>query len=343
MGQMTGDNPPGADVAAPGTETTRRFRPKLRYELIDCGLHGHEILGTDAAELRPEDEIFARESGGLRWYRCMRCDSWLALPPPDHPARKYPPAREEINLPLRGKPLRDRYVLRLIALDRVLHFLILSALAAAILLFASNRVALNAEFTKILNDLQGSVGGPLANSNHGIVHDLQRLFSVNIKNLYLLGVAIAAYALMEGVEAIGLWFAKRWAEYLTFIATIVFIPYEVDELIKGISVLKVLTFVINVAIAAYLLWAKRLFGLRGGGRVERAEREADIGWPAIERSTPYGTPERPARPGTPERSAPGGPPERGTTERSAPERSAQRGTSGTVLPAGRGEPPAVVG
>jgi uncharacterized membrane protein (DUF2068 family) len=276
-----------AHVAAPGTEKPRRFRPKLRYELIGCGLHGHEILGTEAAELRPEDAIFARESGGLRWYRCMRCDSWLALPPPDHPARKHPPAREEISLPLRGKPLRDRYVLRLIALDRLLHFLLLGALAAAVLLFAGDRAALNAEFTRILNDLQGGVGGPMANSKHGIVHDLQLLFSVSIRNLYLLGVAIAAYALLEGVEAIGLWFAKRWAEYLTFVATVVFIPYEIDELVKGITALKLVAFVINVAVAVYLLYAKRLFGLRGGGRAEHAEREADTGWPAIERSTPH--------------------------------------------------------
>ena len=133
-------------VAAPGTEKPRRFRPKLRYELIDCGLHGHEILGTDAAALRPEDELFARESGGLRWYRCMRCDSWVALTPPNHPTRKYPPARDEIILPLRGKPLRDRYVLRLIAIDRVFHFLVLSALAVAVFLFAGNRATLDSGF-----------------------------------------------------------------------------------------------------------------------------------------------------------------------------------------------------
>ncbi len=284
---MTYHTPP------PGTEKPRRFRPKLRYELIDCGLHGHEILGMDAAELRAEDEIFARESGGLRWYRCMRCDSWLALPPPGHPTRKYPPAREEIALPLRGKPLRDRYVLRLIALDRLLHFLVLSALAAAVLLFAGDRAALNAEFTRILNDLQGGVGGPTTNSNHGIVHDLQYLLTVRIQNLYLAGAAIAAYGLLEGIEAIGLWFAKRWAEYLTFVATIVFVPYEIHELLppKTVTALKVLALVINVAIAVYLLYAKRLFGLHGGGKAERAERAADIGWPAIERATPHGTPE----------------------------------------------------
>ena len=267
---MNASTPPSPHVAAPGTERPRRFRPKLRYELIGCGLHGHEILGTDAAALRAEDELFARDSGGLRWYRCLRCDSWLALTPPEHPARKYPPPRDEIMLPLRGKPLRDRYILRLIAVDRMLHFLVLSALAAAVFLFASDRAALDAEFTRILNDLQGGVGGPLSNSRHGIVHDLQYLFAVNIKNLYLVGAAIAAYALLEGIEAIGLWFAKRWAEYLTFVATIVFIPYEIDELIKGITALKLVAFIINVAVAVYLLYAKRLFGLRGGGRVERA-------------------------------------------------------------------------
>ena len=147
----------------------------------------------------------------------------------------------------------------------------------------------------------------MANSRHGIVHDLQLLFSVSIRNLYLLGAAIAAYALLEGVEAIGLWFGKRWAEYLTFVATIVFIPYEIDELIKSVTTLKALAFVINVAVAVYLLYAKRLFGLRGGGKAEHAEREADTGWPAIERSTPHGTPH-----GTVEGPAPGG-----TSSRSA--------------------------
>jgi uncharacterized membrane protein (DUF2068 family) len=270
----------------PGTEKTRRYLPRLRYELIGCGLHGHELLGTDTAELRPEDALVARESEGLRWYRCLRCDSWLALTPPAQTTRKYLPPRDEIVLPLRGKPLRDRYVLRLIALDRVIHFLVLGTLAAVILLFASNRDALNAEFTRVLNDLQGGVGGPVVSSNQGIIKELRSLFAISIRNLYIVGVAVAAYAVMEGTEAVGLWFAKRWAEYLTFIATIVFIPYEVYELTKTVSWLKVLTFVINVAIAVYLLYSKRLFGLRGGGKAEQAEHDADVGWTAIEQATP---------------------------------------------------------
>src|SRR6202012_6146724 len=115
---MDGDTPVAAVPPPPGSERPRRFRPKLRYELIGCGLHGHELHGTDAAALRPEDSIFAREAGGLRWYRCLRCDSWVALSPPDHPAQQYPGRRAEVRLPLRGRPRRYHFVLLLVALDR---------------------------------------------------------------------------------------------------------------------------------------------------------------------------------------------------------------------------------
>ena len=283
---MDTETPAGVLLAAPGTERPRRYLPRFRYELIGCGLHDHELLGTDAASLRPEDDLFARDSGGLRWYRCLRCDSWVALSPPAEPTVKYPPSREQISLPLRGRPLRDRYVLRLIAVDRLIHFVVLSVLAAALFLFAANKAALNADFARILKDLQGSVGGPVNDSNHGIVFDLHRLFAVSLANLYLAGAAIAAYAVLEGAEAIGLWQGRRWAEYLTFAATVVFVPYEVFELTKSISALKILALVINVAIVVYLLVAKRLFAVRGGGKAERAQHDADTGWAPIERATP---------------------------------------------------------
>ncbi|MGO8958952.1 MAG: DUF2127 domain-containing protein [Streptosporangiaceae bacterium] len=282
---MSHETPSGL-TAPPGTERPRRYRPRLRYELIGCGLHGHELLGTDAARLRSEDGLFAREAGGLRWYRCLRCDSWVALSPPAEPSVVYPPHRADVMLPLRGRALRDRYVLRLIALDRLLHFLVLTALAIALLLFAHDKAMLSADFTRILKDLQGGLGGPVNNSNHGIVHDLRRLFAVRTTNLYLIAAAAAAYAALEGTEAVGLWLGRRWAEYLTFVATAIFVPYEIYELTKSITWLKVLTLVINLLIVGYLLVAKRLFGLRGGGQAERAEKAEDNGWAAIERATP---------------------------------------------------------
>jgi hypothetical protein len=53
-----------------------------------------------------------------------------------------------------------------------------------------------------------------------------------------------------------------------------------------LSPLKFLTFLINVAVVAYLLFAKRLFGIRGGAAEEARERERDVGWAALERNAP---------------------------------------------------------
>ena len=85
---------------------------------------------------------------------------------------------------------------------------------------------------------------------------------------------------------VGLWLAKRWAEYLTLVAITALIPLEIYELVLGVSVFKVITFVINVAIVVYLLLAKRLFGLRGGHRAELERRREFSGWAAIDRATP---------------------------------------------------------
>lgn len=278
----------------PGTERPRRVPPRgLRYELISCGLAGHELVGTDAAELREADALFARESGGLRWYRCLRCDSWLPQPIPDHPARPHPPDRDEIELPLRGRPLRDKYVLRLIAVDRAVHFLVLATLAAAIFGFLSHRTQLRHAFFRILSGVQGGVGGVTASARDGgILGELERAFSLRQSTLWLLGLVIAAYALLEGVEAVGLWLRRRWAEYLTFVATTLLFAPEIYELTKRLSALKILTILVNVAIVSYLLVAKRLFGIRGGGRAEREEIERDAGWAALERTLPAPTPVR---------------------------------------------------
>ncbi len=97
---------------------------------------------------------------------------------------------------------------------------------------------------------------------------------------------VAAYAVLEGAEAVGLWYQKRWAEYLTFIATTALLPLEIYELTRRLSPFKIVTLVINVAVVVYLLLAKRLFGLRGGARAEEEQRRRDSGWEALERATP---------------------------------------------------------
>lgn len=255
----------------------------IRWDLISCGFNGHFLVGTDARELTKKDGVFARESDGLRQYRCLRCGSWVIKPVPVKPTRDTPPARDEIKLPIRGKLLRDHYVLRLIAVDRAVHVLILSAIAIAIFLFGTHQEGLKQEYFQLLRAFQG-VNGSLTFSN--VLLNVQGIFSITTAHIYEIGAIVAIFAGIETIEMIGLWQAKRWAEYLTFIATILFIPYEVYELIHGFTVIKVAAFLVNLAIAGYLLYSKHLFGTHGGVKSEQNDRSTDTGWAYLERTAP---------------------------------------------------------
>src|SRR4051794_14117540 len=114
---------PGVSVG----EKPRRFVPRFHWELLACGVDGHELVGLDARDIRPDDAPVVREHDGVRWYRCLRCDSWLPLLPPEEAQieRDHLPPLDGIELPLRGKPLRDKIVLRAIAVDRAFHFVVL--------------------------------------------------------------------------------------------------------------------------------------------------------------------------------------------------------------------------
>jgi uncharacterized membrane protein (DUF2068 family) len=264
----------------------RHHRLHLRYELLSCGFEDHVLVGTDAGALRPEDDLVAREMDGTRWFRCLRCDSWIPMAPPTEARQAHPPDRDEIELPLRGRPLRDRYVLRLIALDRAIHVVVLGVLAVALFVFVTHRAQLQQAVYRILADLQGGVGGPAHDIHRGFLGDLDKVVSLRPRTLEIAGAFVTGYGLLEAVEMVGLWYGRRWAEYLTFVATTVLLPLEVYELFTRITAFKVLALVINVVIVVYLLVAKRLFGLRGGERAQRAIRARDLGWGALERATP---------------------------------------------------------
>ncbi len=265
-----------------------RDRRRTDWALVVCGLRGHVHVGTDSAQLRPEDAVLARELEGIRWYHCLRCGTWSATPPPAAPAREHPPGRDEIEIPLRGQALRDRIVLRLIAVDRALHFVILVTLGIAVLLLEAHQKTARGKLERVLTAIQNAIGGgPVQAKGHvGFIGELDRVLTLHSRTLIELGIVLLAYGGLEGIEAVGLWLTKRWAEYLTFIATTILLPLEIYELTSRVSVLKIIGFLVNVAIVIYLLLAKRLFGLRGGGAVDEARRAADMSWEAIERAVP---------------------------------------------------------
>jgi uncharacterized membrane protein (DUF2068 family) len=278
---MANDAP---SVPPPGGSRPR-MRFQIRWELISCASQGHALVGTDAAEVRAQDQALVREWEGLRWHRCLRCDAWIPLPPPAQPDRQGVPSLEEVDIPLRGRPLRDRYVLRLIAIERSFHVLAFLLLAVAIFLFIPHRQELEGDYTRFLKDLRDSILG--ANGGRaGVWSAINRLFNISNTELTVIGIALIIYSLILVAEIVGLWRGRRWAEYLTFIESSVLLPYEIYELIHSVTVIKVVGLILNLAILLYLAIVHRLFGIRGGARAVRAEHEADSGRSAIERGTP---------------------------------------------------------
>ncbi len=74
---------------------------------------------------------------------------------------------------------------------------------------------------------------------------------------HLVAAVAFAYAALFITEGTGLWLEKKWAEYLTIVATASFLPFEIYEAVKKVTVLRVSVLVINAAIVIYLWWNVR--------------------------------------------------------------------------------------
>ena len=86
---------------------------------------------------------------------------------------------------------------------------------------------------------------------------LVRLTGLPASRLHALGIAFFAYAGLFAVEGIGLWQQRRWAEYLTVIATASFVPLEVYELVKDVTLPRTAALLANLLVVAYLVWVLR--------------------------------------------------------------------------------------
>lgn len=250
-----------------------------------CSLRGHVCPAAQAEAVGPEDAALGFDADdGTRLARCLRCDVWLRTDPPAPGTARWPrvPPVGELALPLRGEPLRQRLVLRLIAVERSLHVLVFGALAVVGLLVELRLPAVQGWALGLVDDLQTGADATSRGGQHRWLTDgLDKVADLSAGTLWWVVAAAAAYAVVESFETVGLWRGRRWAEYLTAVVTASLLPFEVWELVdEGPSVLKVLTMAANLAILAYLVWAKRLFGLRGGaaslvGRTDWAAVLAD--------------------------------------------------------------------
>ena len=97
--------------------------------------------------------------------------------------------------------------------------------------------------------------------NSLIIQVLLRLLLgiASFNHVTLLAIGAIVYALLEGTEGVGLAMRRRWAEYLTVIATGVLIPYEAYEVVHHVTLFKVGALLLNLAVVGYLAYRKRLF------------------------------------------------------------------------------------
>ncbi len=234
------------------------------WELRSCGLRGHRTYEPDEERLAARLE--ASTASGVAW-RCLRCGDYvIGAPQGRGPADQAPAV-------LRGRALRDALILRLLAVERAIRGLLLVALAYGLWRFEGSRESLQKVFDTYLPALR-----PVADllgvdlQETGPVHAIEQFLTIKDSTLLLVTLGVLAYGGLELTEAVGLWLMRRWGEYVAVVGTAIFIPLEVHELLAKVTWLRIAALVVNLFAVAYLLWTKRLFGLRGGHEAYQAER-----------------------------------------------------------------------
>jgi uncharacterized membrane protein (DUF2068 family) len=250
----------------------------MDWNLRKCARHGHVTYAPEEPELRAKLE--AQTPLGEAW-RCLRCGTYVLGEP--HGAG---PA-EDAPVLLRGKALRSAFILRALAIERWLRGIILILLGVAVIEIKSTRVSLQDLFERDLTALAPffrQIRFKVSDST--TISTIEKVLNAKATTLTFVAAGLIGYGVLQLVEGIGLWSLKRWGEYVAVVGTSLFIPLEVYELTEKISWLKIVVLAVNVAAVVYLLWSKRLFGIRGGGTAyEQSLHEASL----LEMETSAGT------------------------------------------------------
>jgi uncharacterized membrane protein (DUF2068 family) len=243
-----------------------RFHPKSwNSELWVCSIRGHHAPAALAKTLRPGfDDALGVDVGAMRLSRCLRCDAWIAgVAPGDGAVHDTLPALEHLHQPRRGHSLEDAITMKLIAVWRGLHVVIFAIVAVLLAATLSNLSDWKERAGALIIDLNRVVG---ETGHHGstnfLLRNLERVAQLKSSTVVWYLIIAVGYAVLEGAEAVGLWMERRWAEYLTVVATAALLPLEIHELTKQVTVFRLFALVANIAVLVFLVWTKQLFGVR---------------------------------------------------------------------------------
>ncbi|MGH3957494.1 DUF2127 domain-containing protein [Mycobacterium sp.] len=234
-----------------------------RWELHTCAHKGHITYAPDDAALA--DRLSGTTGLGEVW-RCLRCGEFTLGAPKGHGRP------DDAPMVLRGKALRQAIIVRALGVERWIRALLLGLAAWAVWKFRGAQGSIQATLDRDLPLLRAS---GFKVDQMTAVQELEKALAAKPSTLALLTLVLAAYATLELVEGVGLWLLARWGEYFAVVATSIFLPLEIHDLTKGITLTRALTFTINVAAVVYLLISKRLFGLRGGRKAYDDERRGE--------------------------------------------------------------------
>jgi len=115
---------------------------------------------------------------------------------------------------------------------------------------------------------------PIQNGRNILQHLADELTGMTPRRFIVVGIAACAYATLFTIEGFGLWTGKRWAEYLTIIATASLIPFELWELVRHPTPSKAIVLVVNIAIVIYLWYLLRRGQYNTKNDVENHSKES---------------------------------------------------------------------
>jgi uncharacterized membrane protein (DUF2068 family) len=141
-----------------------------------------------------------------------------------------------------------------IIIERIAKAILLIALAVGLLI--AGRRGFLSQWAQYASDQLNLDAG------HGVITQLLlRLLLLigTFPHVTALAIGAIAYGGLEGTEGVGLAMRRRWAEYLTVIATGLLIPYEIYEVVSHVTLFRVGALLLNVAVVGYLAYRKRLF------------------------------------------------------------------------------------
>ena len=75
--------------------------------------------------------------------------------------------------------------------------------------------------------------------------------------LWTLALGSLLYASLRFAEAYGLWRGKAWAEWLAAISGAIYVPFEVVELVKKVTALRITSLAVNLLVVGYMLMLLR--------------------------------------------------------------------------------------